>query len=1730
MMHCRFCCIFWIAASTQASIHQSFLDVARELGLAEAVITVQAWLTSTTLDWLLIFDNADDPAVGLSNYIPTHGKGSILVTSRNPQIRMHATVGSAKVGPIELEAAKTLLMKTAKDTDFRNTVTQASARLIAEYLCYLPLALVQAGAYISQTRCTVEGYLELLKHTHNATLTEGSDVGTRESVISDVFRLPVQRLEEQGTRACHDAVDFLRFSSFVSPKINAEELLERACKNTSIYQRSPRLEEYRLRVLCDPEGNEWQSVRLWEALEMLKSFSLIHVMQDKRNISIHCLVHRLVRDSLSDEEARRYSTITALTLSSAASFDRGTEDYTFREALSSHLDTFLCTYNEAFVTADIGLDTWADSLISFARVFFDVGQVVKALDLEIRAMELHEKSAGIYDASTLRSMNRIGRQLRDIGRPAEAATLDERALKRLQSHHGSKELEIVEATESLANSYSMLGKSAKAAELLLEALKRRQKLHGEAHSGTITAMSQLADCYHEVGRYQEALELWIIALSHRRRHFGDDHPDTLIAMNNLAVTHDKLHHEQEAVELLEAVLQKSTELLGSEHTYSIKSKQNLAASYSKLGRYTLAADLRSDVVDSRLKCLGSNHSDTWQAMSECAKALENPALGRYEEALRLREELVRVIEEHCGTADDRTRTALADLSKTYDILGQHQKAMHLRQALQANRHGGSAEVVEKTRNVVLSSFKVIDTETNFSNDDSEPSEELVAVGSSPTSLHVDIDTQIQSSDDLSDYSEDSILSSASSTSSSTSYDSVAIDAIGRLASTFESDAELCSAYEDSLLVMSRRRFMRKHMQLLKSYFNDIATVTNQQRKTVKFLRGKRRRNLIAEEICNRTSINRIMLRAAKQREETSDDLLKFDRFRVPEHSLVETGSMDLSLSSEDSEDSDIDTTRTQSEISTLEFRGLVDLLTHGEAFHRYKSRLVQIVNEQCSPRVLRSVARLGNVNALGGLIERHFDILAKEEFEWLQELQSLGYKYLEIAELLVDDTTESPWIYFNQPEPLPGSVLSNSHIPDCVHHGINEASVGTRLNPAKLENAEETKRLITEHCGLAGVVPKSREPKGWTGLVTFSGEDLSTASITYNKSDSHYELLLRVREVVQRFCGVTGFLQKERLCCNSFTMLRYNSIDGYDVVELCRMKFPLASELLVVLQMLVSNFRSPAFTSKCLRHLRTISRAIIGTVCDISEFDENIEPDFDGCFNDVSLAAQVLTLGLFLYSQAHTGVVHPFSLMKPLSHIHLYGTRSPRQHSTGAHIQVCLFRLTCMAGVTGDLVAVVQSFYRSEPPSTEQAYDLLASPEDLADTWDVWNFVMDAAWPFGDMIYGIDVGGGLVSSIGEVDSISSPKGIPRLHWSRGSHSTASKAPFHLRSKALIGTTRVNRLCPMDEHQSWLNAHVAMETLGAENSYWEQSEAQAGLQGGQFVIAQLNMTWVKRPGITLKHIHLRPDINLPFLQSDWGLQISYCTGVARRVPLCNLIADVISDLIEPLFQKPGGWKSLQAEHDIVSALRGPIFKAWFEILDKDLQNDVSRILRYILLVLQDTGVDRSGENLVAIWPHRSDPLRCFKIPCRKATSWAQMLADSPDCATFAYITPLCLETDECQCQDQPIPLWHNKSVVLSTAVSRHVKSNVVTAAPWALRHEQSYLIGPAEHCLLGRVVLPLSPATMHNLPSLHILPNRFPKTLQPRIIERFKERIREKQCNDARAQGVMVSAGHGGWFL
>jgi hypothetical protein len=58
-------------------------------------------------------DNADDPSIDLHQFFPASTGGNITITSRNPQLRVHAPGANYQVSDMEEEDAVQLLLTSA---------------------------------------------------------------------------------------------------------------------------------------------------------------------------------------------------------------------------------------------------------------------------------------------------------------------------------------------------------------------------------------------------------------------------------------------------------------------------------------------------------------------------------------------------------------------------------------------------------------------------------------------------------------------------------------------------------------------------------------------------------------------------------------------------------------------------------------------------------------------------------------------------------------------------------------------------------------------------------------------------------------------------------------------------------------------------------------------------------------------------------------------------------------------------------------------------------------------------------------------------------------------------------------------------------------------------------------------------------------------------------------------------------------------------------------------------------------------------------------------------------------------------------------------------------------------------------------------------------------------------------------------------------------------------------
>jgi tetratricopeptide (TPR) repeat protein len=596
------------------------LDIARACGLEANSEAAKRWLSNLEDPWLLIIDNADDPLQDVSEYFPTGDRGVILLTTRNPDCKVHATVGSRELGQMDPEDAITLLLKTTAAEDVAHEASRNLARPIVETLGCLALAIIQAGAVIRQKLCSMEEYLDvysrrrkqLLSHQH---IQAKADY---KYTVYTTWEVSVNMIENMSNNAARNAIEILQFFSFMHFDGLSEEILKEAWKNMQGQQLSRRTKSHQLRMFCEDDLTVWEPRTIREAVILLSSFSLVTIDGVNNHISMHPLVHMWARDRLVEVEQKMCWEIAASTLAMSISWNNQTFDYSFRRFLLPHVNSCLSSHGGELFTTDEGELERLKIAAAFALVYQDCGRLQEAMKLEEKVVEAMNRTLGEEHPDTLTSMNNLAISYSDLGRRQEAMELKEKVVEASKRTLGQEHPDTLSSMNNLANSYSDLGRRQEAMELREKVVEASKRTLGQEHPDTLRSMNNLAISYGNLSRRQEAMKLREEVLEARKRTLGREHPDTLRSAESLAFSYNDLGRRQEATELREKALEAMKRTLGQEHPATLTSMNNLAISYSDLGRRQEAIELMKKVLEIRKRVLGEEHPDTLISMNNLA--------------------------------------------------------------------------------------------------------------------------------------------------------------------------------------------------------------------------------------------------------------------------------------------------------------------------------------------------------------------------------------------------------------------------------------------------------------------------------------------------------------------------------------------------------------------------------------------------------------------------------------------------------------------------------------------------------------------------------------------------------------------------------------------------------------------------------------------------------------------------------------------------------------------------------------------------------------------------------------------------------------------------------------------------------------------------------------------------------------------------------------------------------
>jgi tetratricopeptide (TPR) repeat protein len=573
----------------------------------------------------LIFDNADDPSIDLSAYFPVGSRGTILITTRNPECKVHQTVGSYEFAGMGTEDAVDLLLKSIGTYDLSLSASRHDVKTITTTLGNLALAIVQAGAAIGQGLCSIEGYCEMYQRRRRELLSRAPTQASSDYkyTVYTTWEVSVNLIESMGSEAAGHALELLRLFSFLHFDGISEQIFEEAWVNMAYKSCSDWSASNQVQWIFNNTSTTWDPYSLRESIILLTSFSLIRVHGLTNNLSIHPLVHTWARDRLDEAEQKRWVLKTAVLLADSISWDQSISGYDFRRSLVAHVTTCLQAMTlETLFASGMGEAERCGIASRFALVLRESGQWQGAMLLEEKLYEARKRTLGDEHPDTLISIGNLARSYSDLGRVQDAVQLKEKVYEARKRTLGDEHPDTLISMGNLAKSYSDLGRVQDSVLLEEKVYEASKRTLGDEHPSTLISMGNLARSYSDLGRVQDAVQLEEKAYEARKRTLGDEHPDTLLSMVNLASSYSDLGRVQDAVQLEEKAYEASKRTLGEEHPDTLLSMGNLAKSYSDLGRAQDAVQLIGELYEARKRTLGEEHPTTLSILEFYNSALQ----------------------------------------------------------------------------------------------------------------------------------------------------------------------------------------------------------------------------------------------------------------------------------------------------------------------------------------------------------------------------------------------------------------------------------------------------------------------------------------------------------------------------------------------------------------------------------------------------------------------------------------------------------------------------------------------------------------------------------------------------------------------------------------------------------------------------------------------------------------------------------------------------------------------------------------------------------------------------------------------------------------------------------------------------------------------------------------------------------------------------------------------------
>jgi tetratricopeptide (TPR) repeat protein len=576
--------IWWISAERSAQIEDALVQLAQRMDLPvgrDANVAVPAVMEALRrgtpyANWLLIFDNAEDPEV-VRNYFPMGAPGSILVTSRNQQWEQAAR--SLEVDVFEREESIALLRRRRPD------LSEKPAGSVAQALGDLPLAIEQAAAWLAETGMSAEEYLRLFNEERARTeLLDVSPPLDYPATVAAAWNVSLSRLVSSNPAAQR----LLQVCAFFAPEPIARTLIA----GVHIAEIHPELNA----TLRNP-------MMVNRAIRDIGRYALARINHRTNSIQMHRLVQTVLIDRMNEAErtAMRHSAHLLL-----AASDRNDpvdpENWGKYGELYPHLMAS-------------GMIRSADSQVqqtveNEARYLYWWGAHEAARDLSQRAYDAWAELLGPTAFPTLSIGRWLGFMLFVVGRFKDARDFNSRLLEAHQSVFAEDTEELLAAEGAVAADRRVAGDFAGALEIDEDLYQRHVRAFGVDEPATLNAAHNLAVSVRLCGDLQRAFELDSDTRARLAQLFGNDHVTTLESTRNLITDRRELGEYVQARAEAQDVADLLRQQLRPGHPQTLRALRSLSVAIRKSGDHPAARALSDEVYTGFVTRYGENHPDS----------------------------------------------------------------------------------------------------------------------------------------------------------------------------------------------------------------------------------------------------------------------------------------------------------------------------------------------------------------------------------------------------------------------------------------------------------------------------------------------------------------------------------------------------------------------------------------------------------------------------------------------------------------------------------------------------------------------------------------------------------------------------------------------------------------------------------------------------------------------------------------------------------------------------------------------------------------------------------------------------------------------------------------------------------------------------------------------------------------------------------------------------------------